>query len=90
MGRALVQGIASVAALGGFVAGIDSGIIATTLGQDSFKLYMYGPSRADSVLSGTIVAVYNAGQAVGSLCAGYLADRISRKYAIALASILCT
>lgn len=35
---------AIVAALGGLIYGVDSGIIATTIGRDTFKLYMFGPS----------------------------------------------
>ncbi|KAK8054509.1 hypothetical protein PG994_009576 [Apiospora phragmitis] len=88
MGRFFIVGIAAVAALGGFIYGVDSGIIATTLGHDTFKLYMYGPSKADAALSGAVVSVYNAGQAVGSLCTGALADWISRKWTIFVAAVL--
>lgn len=35
----LIYGIASIAALGGFIYGVDSGIIATTLGHDTFKVW---------------------------------------------------
>ncbi|XDG08390.1 hypothetical protein ABKA04_008005 [Annulohypoxylon sp. FPYF3050] len=88
MARLLIIGIALVAALGGLIYGIDSGIIGTTLGQDSFKLYMFGPSKANSALSGAIVSCYNAGQALGSASAGYLADKFSRKYTILMAAVL--
>ncbi|KAI1089900.1 general substrate transporter [Rostrohypoxylon terebratum] len=88
MARLLIIGIVLVAALGGLIYGIDSGIIGTTLGQDSFKLYMFGPSKANSALSGAIVSCYNAGQALGSASAGYLADKFSRKYTILMAAVL--
>ena len=38
--------------------------------------------------SGAIVSVYNAGQAIGGLTTGWLADRVSRKYTIFTASLL--
>ncbi|KAK8124049.1 hypothetical protein PG999_003967 [Apiospora kogelbergensis] len=88
MGRFFILGIATVAALGGFIYGVDSGIIATTLGHDTFKLYMYGPSKTNASLSGAVVSVYNAGQAIGSLSTGALADGISRKWTIFIAAVL--
>ncbi|KAF4445484.1 putative transporter (major facilitator superfamily) [Fusarium austroafricanum] len=80
--------VALVAAQGGFIYGLDSGIIATTFGHDSFKLAMYGPSMVNTAYQGAIVSVYNAGQAIGGLTTGYVADKISRKYTILVASIL--
>lgn len=38
--------------------------------------------------SGAIVSTYNAGQAIGGLSVGYLADRISRKYTMSFAGFL--
>lgn len=52
MVRLIVIGIALVVAMGGFVYGFDSGIIATTLGQSSFKSYFYGPTLVNTSLSG--------------------------------------
>ncbi|CAI6034548.1 unnamed protein product [Clonostachys chloroleuca] len=75
MVRLIVIGIALVVAMGGFVYGFDSGIIATTLGQSSFKSYFYGPTLVNTSLSGAIVSVYNAGQALGGLTSGFLADK---------------
>lgn len=79
---------AVVAALGGLIYGVDSGIIATTIGHDTFKLYMFGPSMSNTALVGALVSVYNAGQSVGSASVGYLADRFSRKYTISFAAFL--
>ncbi|KAK8029612.1 hypothetical protein PG993_010903 [Apiospora rasikravindrae] len=87
MGRFFIMGIATVAALGGFIYGVDSGIIATTLGHDTFKLYMYGPPKINTALSGAVVSVYNAGQAIGSLSTGAIADWISRKWTIFVAAV---
>ncbi|KAG8626231.1 hypothetical protein KVT40_005176 [Elsinoe batatas] len=84
----LIYGIASIAALGGFIYGVDSGIIATTLGHDTFKVYMFGPARANASLTGAIVSVYNAGQAIGGLTTGYLADAFSRRWTIFLSDVL--
>ncbi|KAF4924306.1 High-affinity glucose transporter HXT2 [Colletotrichum viniferum] len=84
----LIVAIALVAAQGGFIYGFDSGITATTFGHDSFKLKMYGPSMVNTAYTGAIVSVYNAGQAIGGMTIGYLADRFSRKYTILTASIL--
>jgi sugar porter (SP) family MFS transporter len=84
----LIITVAFVAAQGGFIYGFDSGIIATTFGHDTFKRTMYGPSMVNTSYSGAIVSVYNAGQAIGGLTTGYLADKLSRKYTIFLASVL--
>ncbi|CAH0002217.1 unnamed protein product [Clonostachys byssicola] len=88
MVRLIVIGIALVVAMGGFVYGFDSGIIATTLGQSSFKSYFYGPTLVNTSLSGAIVSVYNAGQAIGGLTSGFLADKFSRKYAMSAMAFL--
>lgn len=49
---------------------------------------MYGPSMVNTSYAGAIVSVYNTGQAIGGLTTGYLADRVSRKYTIFIASLL--
>ncbi|KEY73519.1 hypothetical protein S7711_03684 [Stachybotrys chartarum IBT 7711] len=88
MPRLIVIGIALVVAMGGFVYGFDSGIIATTFGHDTFRLYFYGPSRVNTSLSGAIVSVYNAGQAIGGMTSGFIADKFSRKYAMSAMAFL--
>lgn len=45
--------IALVVAVGGFVFGVDSGIMGTTLGHDTFKIYMLGPTKKNASLTGT-------------------------------------
>ncbi|TLD18550.1 hypothetical protein PspLS_10271 [Pyricularia sp. CBS 133598] len=86
--RFIVIFVALVAAMGGFIFGFDSGIIATTLGHGSFRVYFFGPSGRNTSLSGAIVSLSNAGQAIGGVSCGYLADKLSRKYTIFLMSFL--
>ncbi|KAK9326886.1 general substrate transporter [Lipomyces starkeyi] len=86
--RFIVIFVGLVAGLGGLIYGFDSGIVATTFGHNSFKLYMFGPAKKNTTLSGAIVSVYNAGQSLGSLSATFLADKFSRKYTISLAGFL--
>ncbi|KAL3480922.1 putative hexose carrier protein [Aspergillus californicus] len=74
--------ISLVVALGGFAYGVDSGIIATTLGHDTFKYAMLGPTGTNAALTGAIVSLYNVGQAVGTFGAGYSANRFSRRWTI--------
>lgn len=68
MARFIIIGISLIAALGGLIYGIDAGqfpfgrvsdgsnfclgIIGTTLGQEPFKLYMYGPSKSNPPITG--------------------------------------
>ena len=52
MSRYLTIIAAVVASLGGFIYGTDSGIIATTIAHDSFKVYMFGPKMTNTALTG--------------------------------------
>ncbi|KAE8325834.1 general substrate transporter [Aspergillus sergii] len=74
--------ITLVVALGGFVYGVDSGIIATTLGHETFKYAMFGPTGENAGLKGAIVSLYNVGQALGTFAAGYSANKFSRRWTI--------
>ncbi|KAL2795306.1 general substrate transporter [Aspergillus keveii] len=80
--------IASVVALGGFSYGVDSGIIATTLGHDTFKYAMLGPTGVNAPLTGAIVSLYNVGQAVGTFGAGYSANKFSRRWTICGSAVI--
>lgn len=53
MSRFTLYLVAIVAALGGFVFGFDTGIIATTLGHDTFKRYFYGPAMFNPSYTGS-------------------------------------
>lgn len=69
-----VTGIALLAALGGFLFGYDTGIIGQAL---PFIKKEYNPS---TVASSWIVAAILVGAVIGAAIAGYLSDKISRKW----------
>ncbi|CAG8049186.1 unnamed protein product [Penicillium olsonii] len=83
-----ILGVALVVALGGFVYGVDAGIIATTLGHDTFKYAMLGPTNVNAGLTGAIVSLYNVGQAIGTFGAGYSANKYSRRWTICASAII--
>ncbi|KAK7446489.1 hypothetical protein Landi51_07436 [Colletotrichum acutatum] len=68
--------------LAGFVYGIDTGIIASTIAQTTFKLYMYGPSMDNVSVRAGIVSGYYAGYAFGSGGSAYCMDKLSRRWTL--------
>ena len=68
---------AGCSALGSFLAGYDAGIIASILSPEmtNFHSYFFWP---DDSQIGAIVSIFSAGAVIGSLVAGYLADRWGR------------
>lgn len=72
----------SVAALGGFLYGYHTGIIAGAL---AFLTSSFHLSIADQAM---VVSIILMGGLIGALCAGVIADRIGRKRAIAITSLL--
>ncbi|KAF7558182.1 hypothetical protein G7Z17_g78 [Cylindrodendrum hubeiense] len=74
--------------LAGFVNGIDTGIIASTIAQDTFKSYMYGPAMENVALKGGIVSGYYAGYAFGSGGAAYCMDKISRRWTLLFGAVV--
>ncbi|KAF7595055.1 hypothetical protein BBP40_007458 [Aspergillus hancockii] len=68
-------GVAIFAAIGTFLFGFDTGIATTTIAHQSWIDYMKHPSNG---LTGAVVAVYIAGEAVGALTQTAIADRIGR------------
>ncbi|KAL4926359.1 sugar porter family MFS transporter [Aspergillus undulatus] len=88
MGSCYVVLIACVVSIGGFAYGVDSGIIATTLGHDTFNYAMLGPTGTNAPLTGAIVSLYNVGQAIGTFGAGYSANRFSRRWTICGSGII--
>ncbi|KAJ2037256.1 hypothetical protein H4S03_003093 [Coemansia sp. S3946] len=77
--------VGGVSAIGGFLFGYDIGVISSILEMDYWKLYFHNPG---SVGVGVIVSLLTAGCFVGSLCAGWIADRFSRKRAIMSACVV--
>lgn len=74
-------------ALGGAIVGIDIGIIATTIGQESFTNYMFPPGTANaSSLLGAIVSMGSTGNVVGSLILGFSLEKLGRKNTVAFAT----
>lgn len=74
--------------LGGAVIGIDSGVISTTIAQESFTEYMFPPGVANaSSLLGAIVSMGSAGSAVGSLLVGIMLEKLGRKWTLAIATL---
>lgn len=62
--------------------GIDTGIIASTIAQTTFKSYMYGPAADNASLAGGIVSGYYAGYAFGSGGSAYTMDKLSRRWTL--------
>ncbi|KAL0932263.1 MFS monosaccharide transporter [Colletotrichum truncatum] len=70
--------------LSSFVYGIDTGIIASTIAQKTFKIYMYGSTLDNASIRAGIVSGYYAGYAVGSGGSAYAMDKISRRWTLLL------
>lgn len=68
-------GVAVFAAIGTFFFGFDTGIATTTIAHQSWIDYMGHPSKG---LTGAVVAVYIAGEAVGALLQTAIGDRLGR------------
>ncbi|KAI1139140.1 putative MFS monosaccharide transporter [Hypoxylon sp. FL0543] len=80
-------GIALFAAIGTFLFGFDTGIATTTIAHESWIDYMQHPSNG---LTGAVVAVYIAGEAVGALGQTFLGDRLGRIRFMQLLCIIVT
>ncbi|KAK1655070.1 hypothetical protein BDP81DRAFT_445736 [Colletotrichum phormii] len=78
--RSILIGLAI--SLTGFVYGIDTGIIASTIAQTTFKLYMYGPSMDNISVRAGIVSGYYAGYAFESGGSAYCMDKLSRRWTL--------
>ncbi len=74
--------ISSVATIGGFLFGFDSGVINGTV--EGLKVAF----NSDSVASGFNVASMLLGCAVGAFFAGRLADLYGRRFMLIIASML--
>ncbi|KAJ2403587.1 hypothetical protein J3F80_005422 [Coemansia sp. RSA 2526] len=75
----------SISSLGGFMFGYDTGVLASILEFDKWKSYFHHPG---SIGVGVIVSALTAGCFVGSLIAGRIADKYSRKRTIMIACVV--
>lgn len=73
-GNGMVARIAGIAAIGGLLFGYDTGVISGAL------LYIKSDLNAGTVAQQAIVAMLLLGAIVGAVAAGYLADRLGRKW----------
>jgi MFS family permease len=80
-------GVAFFAAIGTFLFGFDTGIATTTIAHQSWISYMGHPSKS---LTGAVVAVYIAGEAVGALVQTFIGDRLGRIRFMQLCCIIVT
>ena len=76
-----VFGIACFACLGGFVYGYNQGVFSGILTMTSFGNHM-GIWVHDQTKKGWLTSIFELGAWVGCLYSGFLAETLSRKYAI--------
>ncbi|KAK5130378.1 hypothetical protein LTR08_002170 [Meristemomyces frigidus] len=79
--NAKVFGIACFACLGGLLYGYNQGVFSGVLTMYAFKAHM-GAYTADQTKKGWLTSILELGAWVGTLYSGFLAEIISRKYAI--------
>lgn len=84
---------AAFATIGGLLFGYDQGVISVTLVMEQFLGRFPRVSAEASgagFWKGFMTAMLELGALIGALCAGYLADRLSRKYSIVVAVVIFT
>jgi len=74
-------------AIGGFLFGYDSGIIASTIVQPYFTDYMGTPTSAET---GGFVSSFTGGAVLGALSISYLADALGRKKTVFIGAVIST
>lgn len=80
-------GVALFAAIGTFLFGFDTGIATTTIAHESWIEYMGHPSKG---VTGAVVAVYIAGEAVGALTQTFIGDKLGRIRFMQLMCVIVT
>lgn len=78
-----VFGIACFACLGGFVYGYNQGVFSGILTMTSFASHM-GEYVQDQTKKGWLTSIFELGAWFGCLYSGFIAETLSRKYAIIL------
>lgn len=74
-------------AIGSFLFGYDTGIIASSIAQEDFKSYFGGNRLSDDAVGG-IVSSFTAGAFIGTLMVSSISDRYGRKAAIFSGALL--
>ncbi|RDW66110.1 solute carrier family 2 protein [Coleophoma cylindrospora] len=87
MGLLYTFGVALFAAIGTFLFGFDTGIATTTIAHQSWINYMGHPSNG---LTGAVVAVYIAGEALGALTQTAIGDKLGRIRFMQMMCIIAT
>ncbi len=85
----LVTGCCALAAVGSFLFGYDTGIIASAIEQDDFTRQLGNGSLSDNVTGG-IVSSFTAGAIVATLVAAYISDKYGRRSAIFVGALLAS
>ncbi|CAE6476405.1 unnamed protein product [Rhizoctonia solani] len=73
--------------VGSYLFGYDSGVMTTTIAQDSFKEYFDHPSQS---IIGALVSTYIAGEAIGACFAAWSGDALGRRHTITIAAATAT
>ena len=84
---------ASFATLGGLLFGYDQGVVSVVLVEDQFLqrfVRIAGTSPGSGFWKGLLTAMIELGALLGALNQGWIADKISRKYSIAVAVVIFT
>ncbi|KAK5110286.1 hypothetical protein LTR62_006139 [Meristemomyces frigidus] len=79
--NAKVFGIACFACLGGLLYGYNQGVFSGVLAMNNFNQHM-GVYTKDQTKKGWLTSIFELGAWVGTLYSGFLAEILSRKYAI--------
>jgi MFS family permease len=84
---------AAFATIGGLLSGYDQGVISVVLTMDQFLnrfLQVSAEASEAGFWKGLMTALLELGVLVGALFAGWMADKLSRKYSIVVAVSIFT
>lgn len=87
MALLLVTACCALAAIGSFLFGYDTGIIASAIEQENFNQQLGDGRLSDNVI-GAIVSTFTAGAILGTMVVSLLADRHGRRGAIFVGAAL--
>ncbi|KAK9323602.1 general substrate transporter [Lipomyces orientalis] len=77
--------VAAAATIGGMLFGFDISSVSAFVDNETYREFFNYP---DSTQQGGITASMAGGSFIGSLCAGFVSDRLGRKYTIQLGAII--